>query len=111
MDDVENDEGLARYRKRPGLQVEIGSGEHVTTGTQRITTAGARNSLRAAIDAMCRSCIYDPLSGLGGWREQVAACACVHCPPHAVRPLPRSRDTEKASVTASKTSKEATNGR
>jgi len=50
--------------------------------------AGARPSLRAAIDAMCRTCIYDPGSGSGGWREQVRACSSGNCPLHPVRPLP-----------------------
>jgi hypothetical protein len=50
--------------------------------------AGARASLRDAINAMCRSCIYDPGSGNGGWREQVMACSSSNCPLHAVRPLP-----------------------
>ena len=48
-----------------------------------------RPSLRAAIDAKCKSCIYDPGSrGLGAWREQVAACSSTNCPLHPVRPLP-----------------------
>jgi len=47
-----------------------------------------RVSLRAAIDAMCRSCIYDSGSGNGGWREQVQACSSANCPLHPVRPLP-----------------------
>jgi hypothetical protein len=29
-------------------------------------------SLRAAIDAKCKDCIWDPASGLGTWRAQVA---------------------------------------
>lgn len=47
-----------------------------------------RLSLRAAIDAKCKSCIHDPGSGGGGWREQVAACSSSNCPLHSVRPLP-----------------------
>lgn len=43
-------------------------------------------SLRAAIDAKCRSCIYDPACGNGKWREQVAACSSSNCPLHSVRP-------------------------
>ena len=48
-----------------------------------------RPSLRAAIDAKCRDCIYDKLEP-GGWRQQVEACtASVSC---ALWPLrPRSR--------------------
>lgn len=48
----------------------------------------SRLSLRAAIDSMCKSCIYDPGSGNGGWREQVAACSSSNCPLHLVRPMP-----------------------
>lgn len=47
-----------------------------------------RQSLRAAIDAMCRSCLYDPGNGTGGWREQVQGCSSSNCALHAVRPLP-----------------------
>jgi hypothetical protein len=47
-----------------------------------------RLSLRAAIDSMCRSCIYDPGNGNGGWRVQVAGCSSSNCPLHSVRPLP-----------------------
>lgn len=43
-------------------------------------------SLRSAIDAMCRACIYDPGSGNGTWREQVTACSSSSCPLHLVRP-------------------------
>jgi hypothetical protein len=48
----------------------------------------SRPSLRAAIDAMCKSCIYDPGNGNGAWREQVAGCSSGNCPLHSVRPLP-----------------------
>lgn len=50
----------------------------------------SNTSLRSAINAKCRECIYDPYAkGLGKWREQVAACVSVSCPLHAVRPRPR----------------------
>ena len=48
----------------------------------------SRPSLRSAIDSMCKSCIYDPGSGNGAWREQVAGCSSSRCPLHSVRPLP-----------------------
>ena len=53
---------------------------------------GARNnpvkhSLRAAINAKCKQCIYDPESGMGAWRQQVAACTVTRCPLWPVRPL------------------------
>ena len=47
-----------------------------------------RLSLRAAVNAMCKHCLYDPGSGNGGWLEQVQACSSGNCPLHPVRPLP-----------------------
>ena len=44
-------------------------------------------SLRAAVNAKCRSCIYDPGSGNGTWREQVEACSSSNGPLHPFRPL------------------------
>ena len=49
-----------------------------------------RRSLRAAVDAKCRDCIYDPMSGAGTWREQVSQCRIVSCPLWAMRPMPVS---------------------
>jgi hypothetical protein len=48
----------------------------------------AKPSMRKAIDAFCKDCIYDPLSGGGTWREQVGACKDDLCPLHELRPLP-----------------------
>lgn len=48
----------------------------------------AKANLRAAIDAKCRECIYDPGSA-GSWRVQVADCCSSNCPLHALRPMPR----------------------
>ena len=48
----------------------------------------SRPSLRAAINAMCKSCLYDPGNGDGAWREQVQGCSSSNCPLHAVRPSP-----------------------
>lgn len=47
-------------------------------------------SLRAAINAKCKDCIYDPLCGGGTWREQVAQCSAIACPLWTVRPAPSS---------------------
>lgn len=47
-------------------------------------------SLRKAIDAKCRDCIYDPLSGLGNWRQQVTGCTATDCPLYPVRPVSKS---------------------
>ena len=47
-------------------------------------------NLRAAIDAKCKDCTYDPRSGGGTWREQVAQCSVIACPLWPVRPAPAS---------------------
>jgi hypothetical protein len=47
-------------------------------------------SLRSAINANCRNCIYDPLSLGGTWREQVAECSVISCALWTVRPAPSS---------------------
>lgn len=54
-----------------------------------MTLANPRPSLRSAVDAKCKDCVYDSAEP-GGWRQQVAACACEVCPLYAVRPQPRS---------------------
>jgi len=43
-------------------------------------------SLRTAINAKCKECIYDPKSGLGNWRQQVAGCQITRCALWNVRP-------------------------
>lgn len=45
-------------------------------------------SLRSAINAKCRECIYCPLTGTGTWRQQTAACSSKGCPLWPVRPMP-----------------------
>jgi hypothetical protein len=52
-------------------------------------------SLRAAIDAKCKSCIYDPDGGNGTWREQVSACSSANCPLHPFRPFSRPKTRER----------------
>jgi hypothetical protein len=42
--------------------------------------------LRKAVNAMCRSCTYDP-TDLGTAAQQIACCTCRECPLHAVRPV------------------------
>jgi hypothetical protein len=70
------------------------------TGVEQASDASlhSRPSLRSAIDAMCRNCIYDPEWGNGTWREQVEACSSANCPLHVVRPV---------TLKAQKASKEA----
>jgi hypothetical protein len=43
-------------------------------------------SLRAAIDAFCRWCIYDPSPGEGTCAEQIRRCESRDCPLWPVRP-------------------------
>ena len=45
-----------------------------------------KHSLRAAINAMCKECIYDPREK-GAWRMQVEGCTSPNCPLFPVRPL------------------------
>jgi len=42
-------------------------------------------SLRSAINAKCRECIYDK-HGVGNWRQQVSACLVTKCALWVVRP-------------------------
>jgi hypothetical protein len=46
-------------------------------------------SLRAAINAKCKDCIYDECGG-GTWREQIAQCSSTSCALWPVRPAPGS---------------------
>jgi len=43
-------------------------------------------SLRAAINAKCKECIYDK-QDKGNWRQQVERCTSPKCPLFAVRPV------------------------
>lgn len=45
-------------------------------------------SLRKAINAMCKDCIYDPIGGTGTWRKQVLECTSYKCALHPYRPTP-----------------------
>lgn len=36
-------------------------------------------SMRAAINAKCKDCIYDPNCGGGTWRQQTEACTIKSC--------------------------------
>lgn len=48
--------------------------------------ATTKPSLRSAINAKCRECIYCPLTGTGSWRLQVENCTSISCPLFSVRP-------------------------
>jgi hypothetical protein len=43
-------------------------------------------TLRAAVNAHCKGCIYDPLAG-GNWLQQVTACTVTNCEMYEWRPL------------------------
>jgi len=45
-----------------------------------------KRSLRSAINAKCKECIYDPIAGVGAWRRQVTECSSATCPLFEVRP-------------------------
>lgn len=62
------------------------------TGTNRI-------SRKKALEAKCKSCIYDPLSGLGTWREQVSRCSVYRCPLWGIRPTALSGPMAEAPPT------------
>lgn len=46
-----------------------------------------KRSLRSAINAKCKECIYDPIAGGGTWRQQVSECTSVTCPLFDIRPM------------------------
>ena len=56
-------------------------------------------SLRQAINAKCKDCIYDPLSGLGTWRQQVEGCTSTDCGLYPVRPVSKPHK-QKPSATS-----------
>lgn len=60
-------------------------------------------SLRAAINAKCKDCIYDPKSGLGTWRQQVEGCTSRICPLWPVRPTSSAGLPEKTAKLAPET--------
>lgn len=85
---------LAALHPRRSNSLETVAKEVVTAGfptaDARTTTAGTsthkpRLSLRAAIDSMCKSCLYDP-NEPGRWREQIDRCTAPRCPLYSVRP-------------------------
>jgi len=44
-------------------------------------------SLRQAVNAKCKECIYDPHSS-GTWRKQIFECTSNNCPLYPFRPTP-----------------------
>lgn len=58
-------------------------------------------SLRQAINAHCKACIYDPGSGLGNWRQQVEGCTAKSCALFPFRPVshPEQRKRQATGTT------------
>jgi hypothetical protein len=54
-----------------------------------------RHSLRGAINAFCKHCIYDPIGGSGTWRQQVEACTSLKCPLYPVRPVSSAEESDE----------------
>jgi hypothetical protein len=54
-------------------------------------------SLRASVNAKCRSSIYEPGSGNGTWRKQVEACSSSNCPLHPFRPISGAKTGKRGS--------------
>jgi hypothetical protein len=52
-------------------------------------------SMRAAINAKCKDCIYDDCAP-GNWRQQVAACTISTCSLHPYRPKSKPRASQVA---------------
>ena len=52
--------------------------------------------MRAAIDALCKDCLYDPQGGCGTWREQTGACTATDCPLYPYRPQSRGVKNREA---------------
>lgn len=60
-------------------------------------------SLRAAINAKCKECIYDPIAGKGTWRQQVEACTAPACPLYPVRPTSKGNKDDSGADLAPQT--------
>ena len=55
-------------------------------------------SLRKAINAKCKECIYDPVGATGSWRQQVGDCTSYFCPLFEARPLPLAPRPNKSKI-------------
>lgn len=86
-------EGKSRRSPRAGAadwardRLAMGRHPRIPSGACRraFGMSTVRPSLRSAINAMCKECIYDPRSGNGTWVEQVANCTAPRCPLYPVR--------------------------
>lgn len=59
-----------------------------------------RPSMRAAINAKCRECIYDERGGAGTWRQQVEACTSLDCSLYPLRPISCSEKVDSVANSA-----------
>ena len=68
----------SRLRKHDPYYGDVSPEEekHIT-----VLEIGSKRDLRAAIDAKCCDCIYDPYE-LESWQMQVAVCDDIYCPLH-----------------------------
>ena len=64
----------------------------------RLAPRKPRPSMRKAIDAYCKGCIFDALSGLGTWRQQTEGCPSTDCPLYELRPLPSGKKRQSDDV-------------
>lgn len=63
-------------------------------------------SLRAAINAFCKHCLYSP-DEPGAWRQQITACTSYKCPLYPVRPTSKVRIVNESGEMAPKQDKVA----
>jgi hypothetical protein len=63
-------------------QAGILAGSEMTSHRPEISR---KIGLRAAINRLCRQCLYDPHAA-GTWRQQVEACTSSDCALYPVRP-------------------------
>lgn len=62
------------------------------SGLDGAVSGQKKRSMRAAINAYCKDCIYDPVfKGGGTWREQVQACPVTKCALYEFRPVSKPR--------------------
>lgn len=59
---------------------------HADIKSKTISRLLKKGKLRGRIDAMCCSCIYDPI-GDGSWRFQVENCTSLTCSLYSVRSM------------------------
>ena len=51
-------------------------------------------SMRKAVNEKCKQCTYDPLAGLGTWRQQTEGCTVKSCALWEIRPKSKPSKNE-----------------